>query len=205
MTAEPLTLRAAGVGRSGQPWKFRLSRGEQVSLRGGNGCGKTTLLKSLAGLATTAGLPPLQRWLNDRPLIGHDPEYQGLLHYVGHRPGLGHGMTIAGDWTFWSGYLAAEPHTPTPDFNAIADRLALNIPLDIPLDQLSAGQSQKVALARLWLQPRPIWLLDEPDAHLDRHTISLLHQELIRHRETGGLVIETSHRTDFNSIIVNLE
>src|SRR5262249_55320671 len=64
---------------------------------------------------------------------------------------------------------------------------------DIPGALLSAGQRRRVALARLSLQQRPVWLLDEPLVALDRNARTHLHDVCSKHRTAGGLIIAASH------------
>ena len=59
---------------------------------------------------------------------------------------------------------------------------------------LSAGQRRRVALARLLVCRRPLWLLDEPTAALDVASQAVLAGMMARHRATGGLVIAATHQ-----------
>ena len=66
---------------------------------------------------------------------------------------------------------------------------------DVPCHTLSAGQQRRVALARLYLAPPPLWILDEPFTALDKHGVAQLEAHLARHCEQGGLVVLTTHHT----------
>ena len=64
---------------------------------------------------------------------------------------------------------------------------------DVPAGQLSAGQQRRVALARLELTPRPLWVLDEPFTAIDRDGVAALEERLIVHARAGGCVLVTTH------------
>ena len=64
---------------------------------------------------------------------------------------------------------------------------------DIPGALLSAGQRRRVSLARLSLQSRPVWLLDEPLVALDRSARARLNEACAQHRAAGGLIVAASH------------
>jgi heme exporter protein A len=58
---------------------------------------------------------------------------------------------------------------------------------------LSAGQRRRVALARLLVAPRPIWLLDEPMTALDAGSQARFSEQMRRHRAGAGIVIAATH------------
>ena len=59
--------------------------------------------------------------------------------------------------------------------------------------QLSAGQNKRLSLARLWLSPAPLWLLDEPYANLDLDGIDLVNRMIAAHLRDGGAALVTTH------------
>ena len=59
--------------------------------------------------------------------------------------------------------------------------------------QLSAGQKKRLSLARLWLAPAPLWLLDEPYANLDLDGINLVNRMVQAHLRDGGAALLTTH------------
>ena len=65
---------------------------------------------------------------------------------------------------------------------------------DIPVNQLSAGQQRRVALARLWLTRATLWILDEPFTAIDVNGVDRLTQRMAQHTEQGGIVILTTHQ-----------
>ena len=60
--------------------------------------------------------------------------------------------------------------------------------------RLSAGQQRRVALARLGLDPSPLWLLDEPLTALDTGGQALVRQLMEAHRARGGAVLVATHQ-----------
>ena len=64
---------------------------------------------------------------------------------------------------------------------------------DLPGQYLSAGQKRRVALARLSLTARPLWLLDEPLAALDTAGKKLVADAITAHCAAGGLVLAATH------------
>jgi heme exporter protein A len=66
---------------------------------------------------------------------------------------------------------------------------------DVPCHTLSAGQQRRVGLARLYLSPPPLWILDEPFTALDKHGVAQLERHLAAHCEQGGLVVLTTHHS----------
>ncbi len=65
---------------------------------------------------------------------------------------------------------------------------------DLPVSQLSAGQQRRVALARLWLSPAPLWILDEPLTAIDKQGVSTLLALFVQHAAKGGMVLLTTHQ-----------
>jgi heme exporter protein A len=59
--------------------------------------------------------------------------------------------------------------------------------------QLSAGQKKRLSLARMWLSPAPVWLLDEPYANLDLDGIELVNRMVQAHLREGGAALVTTH------------
>ena len=63
----------------------------------------------------------------------------------------------------------------------------------LPCRYLSAGQKRRLALARLLVSGRSLWLLDEPFAALDTAGQALVGQLMALHCSAGGLVIAATH------------
>lgn len=165
-----------------------LRPGEVLRVAGANGAGKTTLLQIVAGLA------PLQagslRW---RDLARDDDEqaFRRELLFLGHLPGLKAMLTVAENLRFLAA-LRGQPLSDDRLVSALA-RVRLAGYDDSPVAQLSAGQKRRVALARLFTEDAPLWLLDEPFTAIDREGVAELEGWLADHAEAGGLVLLTTH------------
>jgi heme exporter protein A len=165
------------------PISFVVAAGTIVWVRGANGQGKTTLLRTIAGLSAPsageiawAGAPELV----PRPL------------YLAHANALKEDLTVAESLRFLL-HLAGS-HVDGRDVEAALDRFGMASRKDGFVRTLSQGQRRRVALARLAaqraLQP---WLLDEPFDALDAAGVELLAGLVAEHARRGGCVVLTSH------------
>ncbi len=76
---------------------------------------------------------------------------------------------------------------------AALERIGLTGLAEVPARVLSAGQRRRLALARLFLAPADLWLLDEPTVGLDEDSIGRLLTGLAAHRRDGGRVVVATH------------
>lgn len=157
-----------------------------MHLKGANGAGKTSLLRILSGLSQPAGGQVLY---NDRPLDGR---YCQQLIYIGHKSGLSTNLSALDNLTYWCaqhGVSSTEQQRV-----AILDELGLVGLETLSVKSLSAGQQRRVALARLWLKPAAIWLLDEPFTALDVQGVQMIETKIRDFVGRGGMVMLTSHQ-----------
>ena len=162
------------------PLSFLLGAGQVAWLRGANGHGKTTLLRTLAGLST----PDEGRvaWTGDTP----------RPIYLAHANGLKDDLPARDALRFLLG-LDGVP-SGDADVDAALDAVSMSARRHVPVRALSQGQRRRVALARLAAQRDPrTWLLDEPFDALDADGIALLTALLAAHAARGGSVVLTSH------------
>jgi heme exporter protein A len=176
-----------GLNRGGRPLlagiSFVVGAGEALLLLGANGVGKTTLIRALAGLlAPAAGSIRIE---------GGDPERSvgEQCHYIGHLNGVKASLTVAENAAFWGRFLGRK-HDGRDAALAAFGLASLR---DIPAAYLSAGQQRRLALARVLLAHRPIWLLDEPTVSLDQAAVEALTRVVADHLAAGGLVIAATH------------
>ncbi|KQO73309.1 MULTISPECIES: heme ABC exporter ATP-binding protein CcmA [unclassified Methylobacterium] len=182
LTAQDLAVRRSGR-RIFANLSFALGPGEALMVTGRNGAGKSTLLAVLAGrLKPEAGTVAASE-------VG-EATLSECLHVVGHRDGLKSPLTAEENLAFARDLLGAPTATP----RAALEELGLGHALRLPVAYLSAGQRRRVALARLLVCRRPLWLLDEPTAALDAASQAVLAGMMARHRATGGLVIAATHQ-----------
>ena len=167
---------------------FSLRPGELLHVTGVNGSGKTTLLRALCGL-THAHAGEI-RW-NGTAIQKLGDEYHAQLAYVGHANG------IQGDLTPEENLRVAirlSGSTGTEQIGAVLKRLGLAAYHRFPSKILSQGQKRRLALARLMVERKPLWILDEPLSGLDVDSVSLMTTILIEHLAQGGLIVITSHQ-----------
>jgi heme exporter protein A len=167
---------------------FALRPGELLHILGANGSGKTTLLRTLCGLTRPAD--GVIRWQGSTIReLGDD--YRAELAYVGHTNALQGELTPAENLRAAAGLgAAASEH----DIERALERFNLSALRSFPAKVLSQGQKRRLGLARLALLGRRLWILDEPFAALDTHSIALVTELLAGHLAQGGLVALTSHQ-----------
>ncbi|CCG87895.1 ATP binding protein of heme exporter A [Erwinia piriflorinigrans CFBP 5888] len=164
---------------------FTVSPGDIVQVEGPNGVGKTSLLRILTGLSQAEQGEVL--WQQQR--IQHQREnYHASLLYLGHQPGIKAQLTPYENLSFWYA------HRPQDELWHALEQVDLIGYEDLPVAQLSAGQQRRVAAARLWLSPAPLWILDEPLTAIDKSGVEKLMTQFARHTQQGGAVVLTTHQ-----------
>jgi heme exporter protein A len=163
---------------------FRVPAGGLLAVMGPNGAGKSSLLRIAAGL-----LPPVGGVFAAEGTDADEP----VAHYLGHVDALKAAFTVRETLRFWAA-LHDGAHTDAPALAGAADIVGLAHALDLPVGVLSTGQRRRACLARLLLAPRPLWLLDEPTAALDRDGEALLRRLMADHLAAGGLIIAATHQ-----------
>ncbi len=167
---------------------LRIHKGEAVQINGPNGSGKTTLLRIVCGLlAPTAGAI---RWQGD-PIPFGDERLRSEIQYLGHAKGIKAELTPEENLAF---AIALSERPPERGIDEALDRLGIGAFGDSPVRQLSAGQRQRVALARLLVCKAALWVLDEPFTALDMHGIEVMGAMLVDHGKKGGAALLTSHQ-----------
>jgi heme exporter protein A len=171
---------------------FEAAPGEALVVTGPNGAGKSSLLRAIAGLLSLAeGSVDLEGGDDERD-IGEQ------AHYFGHADALKGALTARENLDFWAAMLRAEKApagaaAPEMEAPAALARLGLAHVADFPVSILSAGQKRRVALARLLVAYRPLWLLDEPTSALDVAAQSRLAEIMGAHLAAGGMIVAATH------------
>jgi heme exporter protein A len=165
---------------------FALPAGAALILRGPNGAGKTSLLRLLGGLlAPTAGV---LSW-DGRPLFEDPAARRGRLHLIGHGNAIKAALTVRENLRF----AVALSGAPAAGMAHALESFGLSALAEVPAQYLSAGQRRRLALARLLAAPRPLWLLDEPEAGLDAASREGLARAIAGHRAQGGIAVIATH------------
>lgn len=164
---------ARGGGRVLEGLSFSLTAGHALVLRGPNGIGKTTLLRTLAGL--------------QRPEAGGISMPPEAMAYAGHADGIKATLSVAENLGFWASIYGTDLSRAVldaMDLAALADRAAQN---------LSAGQKRRLGLARLLISGRRLWVLDEPTVSLDATSVALFVAAVRAHLAGGGAALLATH------------
>ncbi len=177
-----------GTNRLFSGLSFAVVPGEALVITGANGTGKTTLLRTLAGLSTPEAGEIRWAGRSVRPL---DAELRAATAFAGHHPALKDELSTEENLASLCA-LAGEYTTPEA-IRAALDAVALTRQRTLPARVLSQGQRRRIGLARLTLSRRRLWLLDEPVTALDAAGIALLAQMLAAHLSRDGLAVAATH------------
>ena len=162
---------------------FEVAAGETLAVTGPNGSGKTSLLRSIAGLLALAG--------GSIDLEGGEPELTlpDQAHYLGHRDAMKPALTVLENLSFWRDFLGGAASDPLESLHLVG----LDHAAQLPAAYLSAGQRRRLSIARLVAARRPIWLLDEPTSALDAAGQALFADVTRDHLTRGGIVVAATH------------
>ena len=166
---------------------FALESGALLLLEGRNGCGKTSLMRAIAGMLS---LETGEIYWNDVPVRKQRQDFHGALVWLAHRTGLKGDLTMVENLQFERSLRRQSPR----DADEIYDRLGISRLRKLPLRSLSAGQQRRVALARMLMADVPLWLMDEPFTNLDREGRRLVMDLATEHLQAGGLCVMAAHQ-----------
>ena len=161
---------------------FYLISGQSVTITGQNGVGKTLLLNTIMGFKS---IFKGKISINKMDLSNDPANRQEQLGYYGHKASLHTGLNVMEIVEYWKAY-----------YNSNASTFDLIKFWDLPnktVENCSEGQRRRIALIRLSLMRRNIWILDEPTTNLDlvgKEKFSDIHTS---HLRAGGMSIITSH------------
>jgi heme exporter protein A len=157
---------------------FALEPGQCAELRGPNGAGKSSLLRLIAGL-----VPKSSGTLS----FNSADDIATQMHFIAHQDALKSAMTVSENLGFWCDVLDGV------SIDAALAAFKLEALRNDPVQLLSAGQRRRLSLSRLFLAPRPIWLLDEPMTALDAASKNVLREHIKAHLKAGGSIVAATH------------
>ena len=174
-----MIVEGLGVARGGiavlEGVGFCLRPGRALVLRGPNGCGKTTLLRTLVGLQP--------------PLAGRISMPSESFAYASHADGLKPTLSVAENLAFWAAIFG----TGAQGVAAAVGAMNLGGLMERPAQNLSAGQKRRLGLARMKVAGRPLWVFDEPTVSLDAASVALFAAMVRDHLATGGSALMATH------------
>ena len=177
-----------GLRRVVQDVSFSLGEGDVLTVTGANGAGKSTLLRALCGL-----LPLAEGKLRltsigegeDDPLI-----FREHLHYLGPQNAMKAALSVRENLSFWRDFSGG-----TVGLTIEEALSAVELPhvADLPFSYLSTGMKRRVAICRLLVSEKPVWIVDEPTSGLDSHSSELFSGLCRAHCADGGILIAATH------------
>jgi heme exporter protein A len=168
---------------------FELDAGEALLVRGGNGRGKTSLLRILCGLSRPVAGEV--RWRGE-PIAREHELYCREMAYVGHANGIKEDLTPLENLRLAAALDGRELDAAAAE--AALDRVGLSRCVDLPGRVLSFGQRRRVALAGLITAGALLWILDEPLTGLDVHGVAMVEGLIRDHVLGGGMAVMTTHQ-----------
>lgn len=159
--------------------------GDVIWIRGANGCGKSSLLRLVAGLLT---------------VMSGTIHSEGRMALADENMALDANVTLEAALRFWAeldGASADARHAALTDMDL--QNLA-----HIPVRFLSTGQRKRASIARVLASNADIWLMDEPYNGLDSASCARLDQAIIARVASGGIVLVAAHQPPSINVAISL-
>ena len=161
---------------------FEVKSGQTFLIKGSNGSGKTSLMRTLAGY-----IKPHEGeiFVDGKIIDTNDNEY---FQFIGEKNTLKNNLSVKNNIVLWSLLF----NTPI-DINDLLKKFSLTNYINEDVAILSDGQKKRLSLSKLFLNQKPVWLLDEPYVFLDEQNSIDLSNKISRFNLEGGIVIITSN------------
>ena len=167
-----------------------LNNREILLVTGPNGCGKTTLIQSICGIQN---LESGHISLNKVNIQHQECNYLENILYIGHKNSLNDDLTVLENLDYLCAFDSSADSKDTKLIRKSMEYFNISKYESYTVSQLSEGNKRRVALARLFLTKKKIWLLDEPLSNLDDGTTKALIKLFVNHQDNQGLIILSSH------------
>lgn len=165
---------------------FEISSGQLLLIEGHNGSGKTTLLKLLTGLRR----PDSGQILLDKVSTDiAESNFKAQLAWLGHQNPIKNDLTALENLDVLGSIRSRNQMSLVSALKTVG----LGNFKHKLIKTFSAGMKRRLSLASLLISDCKIWILDEPQAALDKKGIELFEQIATDHLNGGGIIIMTSH------------
>ena len=163
---------------------FEIKSGETFLIKGSNGSGKTSLMRTMAGFIK----PYEGKIFIDNEQLNADRNDKEKFQFIGEKSALKNNLSVKNNITLWS--LLFNTSVNVDDLLKVFN---LNSFINSDVATLSDGQKKRLSLSKLFLDNRSVWLLDEPYVFLDEENIADLNNKILKFNERSGIVIITSN------------
>lgn len=163
---------------------FEIKSGETFLIKGSNGSGKTSLMRTMAGFIK----PYEGKIFIDNEQLNADKNDKEKFQFIGEKSALKNNLSVKNNITLWS--LLFNTSVNVDDLLKVFN---LNSFINSDVATLSDGQKKRLSLSKLFLDNRSVWLLDEPYVFLDEENIADLNNKILKFNERSGIVIITSN------------
>ena len=167
-------------------------------IMGPNGCGKTTLIRSICGIQ---GLDEGQVLLDKIDIKNHNNNYMDKIIYIGHKNSLNNDFSVYENLEYLSAF---DSSSKINKINEAMKYFDINKYRNYMVSEISEGNKKKASLARLLISQKKVWILDEPLSYLDDTAVNIFTNLVLNHQKKGGITIASTHY-DFSKNINNVK
>ena len=167
-------------------------------IMGPNGCGKTTLIRSICGIQ---GLDEGQVSLDKIDIKHHDNNYMDKIIYIGHKNSLNNDFSVYENLEYLSAFDSSSKINKINEAMKYFDIYKYR---NYMVSEISEGNKKKASLARLLISQKKVWILDEPLSYLDDAAVNIFTNLVLNHQKKGGITIASTHY-DFSKNINNVK
>ena len=167
-------------------------------IMGPNGCGKTTLIRSICGIQ---GLDEGQVLLDKIDIKHHDNNYMDKIIYIGHKNSLNNDFSVYENLEYLSAF---DYSSKINKINEAMKYFDIYKYRNYMVSEISEGNKKKASLARLLISQKKVWILDEPLSYLDDTAVNIFTNLVLNHQKKGGITIASTHY-DFSKNINNVK